>query len=140
PQPSVAPPAVQENPNYNFPYLSGYKNDGTIVPALFSFSGARSAGDPVKQMAMGLHSDMTQNVVRNESMAKTETTGAISTQEDAVWTDTLNRTLVHQDNINANGFEKIPASGQPGDFVNVRTRNVVSDVSGSLSQAQVTVK
>ncbi len=138
PSPVVTPPATQANPNYNFPYLSGYRGDGTTVPALFSFSGARSPSDPVKQMAMGPQSDMTQNTQRSESIDKTETTSAISTQEDAVWTDTLNRTLVHQANVDADGFEI--NQSQPGDFVNVTTDNMTSEVSGSMSQAQQTVK
>jgi len=140
PTPVVIPPATQVDPNYNFPYLSGYRRDGTTVTALFSFSGARSASDPVKQMAMGLQGDMTQNTVRSESIVKTETAGAISTQEDAVWTDTLNRALVHQDNLDANGFEQVPASGQPGDFANVITDNVTSQVAGSVSRSQQTPK
>ena len=136
----VTPPATQAHPNYNFPYLSGYRGDGTIVPALFSFSGAHSSSDPVKQMAMGLQSDMIQNTQRSESIDKTETTSAISTQEDAVWTDTLNRTFARQDNLNTDGFENVPASGQPGDFANVIMDNVTSEVSGSMSRAQQTVK
>ena len=132
PTPVAPPPAMQTDRNYNFPYLTGYRRNGTTVPALFSFSGARSPSDPVKQLAMGLQSDMTQNTVRSESIGKTETTSAISTQEDAVWTDTLNRTLVRQDNMDANGFA--------GDFANVTTDNVASNVSGSLSRAQQTMK
>jgi len=127
------------NPNYNFPYLSGYRANGTTVPALFSFSGAHSPSDPAKQMAMGLQSDMTQNTARSESIDRIETTSAITTQEESVWTDTLNRTLVHQsNNIDANGFEI--NESQPGDFVKVTTDNVASDVSGSLSQTQGVAK
>ncbi|MFH0940745.1 MAG: hypothetical protein V1840_02690 [Candidatus Omnitrophota bacterium] len=140
PSPVVTAPYTQINPNYNFPYLSGYRGNGTIVPALFSFSGARSPSDPVKQMAMGLQSDMTQNTQRSESIDRTETTSAISTQEDAVWTDTLNRQYVHQANVAPDGFENVPASGQPGDFVNVTTDNVTSEVAGSVSRAKQTVK
>ncbi len=108
---------------YVFPHLN----------ELFGFAAVSHSG------SMGIQGSMTQDAVRDQSIRKTETAAAIQTQESAVWTDTLNRTLVHQDNLDANGFEKVPSSN-PSDFVHVQQDPVQTQVSGSSSATATTSK
>ena len=121
--------------NYNFKYISGWRliaeaipatPTSPYVPAVYEYGPALFG----PSRTMGLQSNVVQNTVRSESIAKAETAGAISTQETAVWTDTLNRTFLSRvGSVNAEGFETASAP-------NVVSEDATSEVSGSLSQTR----
>ncbi len=105
-----------------------------ILNQMFAFSGleAREAS------AMGIQSVGTMNTLRDESIGKIETPSEITTDESVNWSDTLDRTLVHQDNLDTGGYE-IPHSN-PADYVNVQVDTVQSVVSGSAQRTMETDK
>ena len=105
-----------------------------ILDQLFVFAGPGGKDESV----MGVQPVGAMNAVRDESIHKTETLNDITTTESAVWTDTLNRTLVHQDNLGSDGYEQTHST--PSGFVNVQVDNIQSVVTGSTNKTYETDK
>jgi hypothetical protein len=144
-------PPNQSNPGYDSSkggawYAADYYKDAKgnyVFPHLNALFGLGAASTAASQPEpMGIQPDTTAVSTRAQALEKTETSNSIITQESGTWTDTSNRTLVHQENLQQTGplagFEIV--HNQPGQFVNVKTEALPSEVSGQASQTAQTSK
>lgn len=89
----------------------------------------------------GMQPDSESDRIRESSLRKIETDRDITTVESAYRRDRTERTFVKNNNLDDEGYEKVPSSGEPEDF----TDHVAPDVynsfeTGSIDQQWTTEK
>jgi hypothetical protein len=130
------------NPAVTVACSSGQKQ--YVFPVLDSLFGFGTSG------SMGLQQDALSETTRESTLHKTQTGSDVTTQESAIWTDTMNRQIVTQDNLCKAGDSDPACAGQPEgyekrhtnpqDFVNLHTEPLAQEVTGSMDKIEQTNK
>jgi hypothetical protein len=112
---------------------------GNPIPGYICFPVLESMFNPSPSRTLGLQKDIVVQSTAQDTMNRTETSTAVTTDETMSWLQIANKTMLYQNNLGSDAYE-INRGAQPEDYVVHQNEIMPSEMSGSTSESWDTPK